>query len=205
MRFIKNFQIIWEEFSFFFTVFHNAFDLLGCGYSTEPGRQAHTGSGGLRYAAKILYEIMLAGFLCLTKPAFMRRPWRITPCPAVLGWAFLCFVGIISTVSRQLRYSPSRACVCLPPGFLTLWLYLPSCRFAHGYCRGLALGMFVILLRFLLGCCRGLALYMFVICVCFARSPPGSLCACLLFFYAFPSAVAVGSLRPSPASHRVSS
>ena len=186
MRFIKNFQIIWEEFPFFFTVFHNAFDLRGIRYSTEPGRQALTGSGGLRYAAKILYEIMLAGFLCLTKPAFMRRPWRITPCPAVLGWAFLCFVGIISTVSRQLRYSPSRACVCLPPGFLTLWLYLPSCRFAHGYCRGLALGMFVI-------------------CVCFARSPPGSLCACLLFFYAFPSAVAVGSLRPSPASHRVSS
>ena len=135
----------------------------------------------------------------------MRRPWRITPCPAVLGWAFLCFVGIISTVSRQLRYSPSRACVCLPPGFLTLWLYLPSCRFAHGYCRGLALGVFVILLRFLLGCCRGLALGMFVICVCFARSPPGSLWACLLFFYAFPSAVAVGSLWPSPASHRVSS
>ena len=186
LRFIKNFQIIWEEFPFFFTVFHNAFDLLGCGYSTEPGRQAHTGSGGLRYAAKILYEIMLAGFLCLTKPAFMRRPWRITPCPAVLGWAFLCFVGIISTVSRQLRYSPSRACVCLPPGFLTLWLYLPSCRFAHGYCRGLAQGVLVI-------------------CVCFARYPPGSLCACLLFFYAFSSAVAVGSLRPSPASHRVSS
>ena len=45
--------------SLFFTVFHNAFDLRGCGYSTEPGRQAHTGSGGLRYAAKILYEIML--------------------------------------------------------------------------------------------------------------------------------------------------
>ena len=101
--------------------------LLWCGSgnsgsSTEPGRQAHSGSGGLRYAAKILYEIMLAGFLCLTKPAFMRRPWRITPCPAVHGWAFLCFMGIISTVSRQLRYSPSRACVCLPPGFLTLWL-----------------------------------------------------------------------------------
>ena len=199
----------------FFTVFHNSFELLwGIGYSTEPGRQAHTGSGGLRYAAKILYEIMLAGFLCLTKPAFMRRPWRITPCPAVPGWAFLCFVGIISTVSRQFRYSPSRACVCLPPGFLTLWLYLPSCRFAHGYCRGLALCVFVI-------------------CVCFARSPPGSLCACLLFFYSFPSAVAVGSLcacllfvyalpglrraclvllalregllRPIPASHRVSS
>ena len=96
-------------------------------------------------------------------------------CPAVLGWAFLCFVGIISTVSRQLRYSPSRACVCLPPGFLTLWLYLPSCRFAHGYCRGLALCMFVILLRFPLGCCRGLALCVLIICVCFARSQPGLL------------------------------
>ena len=169
--------------------------LWGIGYSTEPGRQAHTGSGGLRYAAKILYEIMLAGFLCLTKPAFMRRPWRITPCTAVLGWAFLCFVGIISTVSRQLRYSPSRACVFLPPGFLTLWLYLHSCRFAHGYCRGLALCMFVI-------------------CVCFARSPPGSLCACLLFVYALPGlrrarldllALCEGLLWPSPASHRVSS
>ena len=104
-------------------------------------------------------------------------------------------------------------CVCLPPGFLTLWLYLPSCRFAHGYCRGLALCMFAILLLFPLGCCRGLALCMLVIllrfplgccrglalcvlvillrfplgcclglalcvlviCVCFARSPPGSL------------------------------
>ena len=99
---------------------------------------------------------MLAGFLCLTKPAFMRRPWRITPCPAVHGWAFLCFVGIISTVSRQLRYSPSRACVCLPPGFLTLWLNLPSCRFASG-------------------CCRGLALCELGICVCFARSLPGGL------------------------------
>ena len=103
----------------------------GSGSSTEPGRQALTGSGGLRYAAKILYEIMLAGFLYLTKPAFMRRPWRITPCPSVHGWAFLCFVGIISTVSRQLRYSPSRACERLPPGFLTLWLNLPSCRFAY--------------------------------------------------------------------------
>ena len=142
--------------------------MRGCGYSTEPGRQALTGSSGLRYAAKILYEIMLAGFLCLTKPAFMRRPWRITPCPAVLGWAFLCFVGIISTVSRQLRYSPSRACVCLPPGFLTLWLYLPSCRFAHGYCRGLALCVFAILLRFP------------------SAVAAGSLCACLLFFCASP-------------------
>ena len=38
---------------------------------------------------------MLIVFLCLTKPAFMRRPWRITPCPAIHGWAFLCFMCII--------------------------------------------------------------------------------------------------------------
>ena len=143
LRFIKNFQIIREEFPFFsqfFTIHLNCgLAGWGIGYSTEPGRQALTGSGWLRYAAKILYEIMLAGFLCLTKPAFMRRPWRITPCPAVHGWTFLCFMGIISTVSRQLRYSPSRACECLPPGFLTLWLNLPLCRFASGCCRWLAL------------------------------------------------------------------
>ena len=84
--------------------------------------------------------------------ALPSRPW--------LGISVLR--GHNSTVSRQLRYSPSRACVCLLPGFLTLWLYLPSCRFAHGYCRGLALCMFVI-------------------CVCFARSPPGSLWICSLF------------------------
>ncbi len=49
----------------------------------------------LRYAAKRLYELCLGVVLCLTKPAFMRRPWRITPCPAVHGRAFLFFLGII--------------------------------------------------------------------------------------------------------------
>nr|DAU91621.1 MAG TPA: hypothetical protein [Caudoviricetes sp.] len=29
----------------------------------------------------------------MTKPAFMRRPWRITPCPAFHGRAFLCFMA----------------------------------------------------------------------------------------------------------------
>ena len=155
----------WEDFPFFSQFFTMHSTCRGCGYSTEPGRQTHTGSGGLRYSAKILYEIMLAGFLCLTKPAFMRRPWRITPCPAVHGWAFLCFVGIISTVSRQLRYSPSRACVCLPPGFLTLWLNLPSCRFASGCCRG-SLCVSLVFVYALHGLCRG------------------SLCADLVFVYA---------------------
>ena len=124
----------WEDFPFFSQFFTIPLNCglagWGIGYSTEPGRQAHTGSGGLRYAAKILYEIMLAGFLCLTKPSLLAIHGSIAPCPGVLAGAFLCFMGIISTVSRQLRYSPSRACVCLPPGFLTLWLNLPSCRIA---------------------------------------------------------------------------
>ena len=117
---------------------------------------AHALSRVLRFVGKILYEIMLEGFLCLTKPSKRAVRGAFSPHPCVHAGVFLRFMGIISTVSRQLRYSPSRACVCLPPGFLTLWLYLPSCRFAHGYCRGLALCVFVI-------------------CVCFARSPPGSL------------------------------
>ena len=118
---------------------------------------------------------------------------------------------------------PEPVCACRPGssrcGSIYLLVALPTAiavgslwacllffyAFSSAVAAGLALCVFVILLRFLLGCCRGLALGMFVICVCFARSPPGSLCACLLFFYAFPSAVAVGSLRPSPASHRVSS
>ncbi|ACR75376.1 Hypothetical protein EUBREC_1632 [Agathobacter rectalis ATCC 33656] len=48
---------------------------------------------------------MLEVGLCLTKPAFMLHPWRITPCPAVHGRTFLCFMGIISIVSKRLRYS----------------------------------------------------------------------------------------------------
>ena len=51
------------------------------------------------------------GFLCLTKPAFMRRPWRITPCPAVHGWAFLAFRHN-PTDSKHLRYAPLQEYVC---------------------------------------------------------------------------------------------
>ena len=168
MRFIKNFQIIREEFPFFSQFFTICIYLRGIGYSTEPGRQAHTGSGWLRYAAKILYEIMLAGFLCLTKPAFMRRPWRITPCPAVPGWAFLCFVGIILQYLGSFAIRPPEpVCACRPGssryGSIYLLVALPT------------------------------------------AVAVGSLCACWLFFYAFPSAAAAGSLWPSPASHRVSS
>ena len=36
-----------------------------------------------------IIEEMPFGFRCLTKTAFMRRPWRITPCPGVHAGAFL--------------------------------------------------------------------------------------------------------------------
>ena len=81
--------------------------------SQSPGGHA-TLSLPLRFAAKILYELCLGVFLCLTKPAFMRRPWRITPCPAVHGWAFLCFMcinlqylnsfAIHQAISSELRF-----------------------------------------------------------------------------------------------------
>ena len=78
--------------------------------SQSPGGQA-TLSLPLRFAAKSLYELCLGGFLCLTKPAFMRRPWRITPCPAVHGWAFLAFRHN-PTDSKHLRYAPLQEYVC---------------------------------------------------------------------------------------------
>ena len=68
-----------------------------------PG-SAHT-PRKLRCAAKILYEIMLTVFLCLTKPAFMRRPWRIKALPSRPWLGISVFHGIISTVSKPLRYS----------------------------------------------------------------------------------------------------
>ena len=65
---------------------------------------------------------MFVVVLCLTKPAFMRHPWRITPCPAVHGRTFLCFMDIISTVSKRLRYSRTWKCACLS-GALDLRVY----------------------------------------------------------------------------------
>lgn len=63
------------------------------------------------------------GFLCLTRPAFTRLPWRITPCPCVHAWASLA-VFIILTASKpcEIRIAKSRLAGCRK--FLTLWCYL---------------------------------------------------------------------------------
>ena len=88
--------------------------------SQSPGGHA-TLSLPLRFAAKILYELCLGVFLCLTKPAFMRRPWRITPCPAVHGWAFLGFMGIIlqylGSFAMRLRENASAAGTVAPAAY----------------------------------------------------------------------------------------
>ena len=41
-----------------------------------------------------------------------RRPWRGSPRPCVHAGAFLCLLGIISTVSKPLRYALRREYVC---------------------------------------------------------------------------------------------
>ena len=65
-------------------------------------------SRSLRFAAKILYEIMLFRISMLYETVETRRPWRGSPRPCVHAGAFLCFVCIISTVSKQLLYSLTR-------------------------------------------------------------------------------------------------
>ena len=55
--------------------------------------------GALRYVAKMLYEIML------DETVETRRPWRGSPHPCVHAGVFLRLMGIISTVSKPLRYS----------------------------------------------------------------------------------------------------
>ena len=59
-----------------------------------------------------LYELCLGVVLCLTKPAFMRRPWRIKALPVRPWPGISAFLGHNSTFSMQLRYSPARKCVC---------------------------------------------------------------------------------------------
>lgn len=59
--------------------------------------------------------------------------------------------GVVAIV-RNPGGRHTQARVGLPPGFLTLWLYLPSCRFALGCCRGIA-WIFLLFARV----CSGLA------------------------------------------------
>ena len=69
------------------------------------------------------------GFLCLTRPAFTRLPWRITPCPCVHAWASLA-VFIILTASKpcEIRIAKSRSAGFRK--FLTLWCYLKKSEYA---------------------------------------------------------------------------
>ena len=73
---------------------------------------AHALSRVLRFVGKILYEIMLEGFLCLTKPSKRAVRGAFSPHPCVHAGVFLCPLGIISTVSKPLRYSLLQEYVC---------------------------------------------------------------------------------------------
>ena len=106
----------------------------------------HVLSRSLRFAAKILYEIMLLGFLCLTKPSKRAFHGAVSPCPGVHAGAFLRFMGIIlqylSRCASRSFGSPSagranpNAPVAFPqntkyitnkfPIILSLILYLPT-------------------------------------------------------------------------------
>ena len=72
----------------------------------------HVLSRSLRFATKILYEIMLFRVSMLDETVETRRPWRGSPRSCVLAGAFLRFVGIILTVSKLFRYAPTGEYVC---------------------------------------------------------------------------------------------
>ena len=67
-----------------------------------------------------------------------RRPWRSSPRPCVHAGAFLCLLGIISTVSKPLRYALRREYVCArgTRGLRSLRCGEFALRVvAHGRCR----------------------------------------------------------------------
>lgn len=112
-----------------------------------------------------------------------------------LGWATLrCQDSVRNYACRVSLFDETG--FYAPPGFLTLWLYLPFCRFAHGR-PPRARSVHVCYSFTLPGRCRGLALCVFVILYAFPRLLPRDRLDFL--------ALCEGLPWPSPASHRVSS
>ena len=72
-------------------------------------------------------RIMLKGFLCLTQPAFTRRPWRGNALPRRRVGALLCF-DIILTDSRPLRTADFAACAPASLLFVALSLTKSSTK-----------------------------------------------------------------------------
>ena len=82
----------------------------------------------------------------------MRRPWRITPCPAIHGWAFLCFMCIIL---QYLTSFASRLHEGVPPAAF------PVARFSYAvtgfsfvYALALQQSRIIILFIFLQALCN---------------------------------------------------
>lgn len=120
LRFIKNFQIIWEEFPLFSQFFTICLYLRGIGYSTEPGRQAHTGSSlcGSIYLLVALPTAIAVGSLCACLLFFYAFPSAIAVGSLCACWLF--FYAFPSAVAL------GSLCAC--------WLFvyaLPGLRWAR--------------------------------------------------------------------------
>ena len=75
-------------------------------------RVAYTLSLSLHCAAKCLYELCFEVLLCLTKTSKRAVHGTVSPHPCVHAGVFLCSLGIISTVSKPLRYALPQEYVC---------------------------------------------------------------------------------------------
>ena len=75
----------------------------------DGASQEHMMQNPLILRSQEAVRIMLKGFLCLTQPAFTRRPWRGNALPRRRVGALLCF-DIILTDSRPLRTADFAAC-----------------------------------------------------------------------------------------------
>ena len=109
MQFRHFLTFVFKHFSqkrFWVRVFARNFCALIAGRYVSRGRMGrHALSLSLRFATKILYEIMLLGFLCSTKPLKRAVHGAVLLAPASMQVRFCAFMGIISTVSKSLRYA----------------------------------------------------------------------------------------------------
>ena len=93
----------------------------------DKASQEHLLQNTLILRGQEAVRIMLKGFLCLTQPAFTRRPWRGNALPRRRVGALLCF-DIILTDSRPLRTADFAACAPASLLFVALSLTKSSTK-----------------------------------------------------------------------------
>ena len=85
---------------------NKVFQVIGL---NDVASQEHMLQNPLILRSQEAVRIMLLGFLCLTQPAFTRRPWRGNALPRRPVGALLYF-DIILTASKPLRTADFAAC-----------------------------------------------------------------------------------------------